>query len=96
PGERRRADIVLRRQGRKVLAGFHERASQTVVDVGTCVVARPVVNAALGALRTAMASLLPDGTAADAVLNETDGGLDVLIRPHKRLGLTLPMREALV
>ena len=27
PGERRRADFVLRRQGRRVLAGFHERAS---------------------------------------------------------------------
>jgi len=27
---------------------------------------------------------LPDGAAADAVVNETDSGLDVLIRPHKR------------
>lgn len=96
PAERRRADIVLRRQGRKVLAGFHERASQKVVDVGTCVVARPAINAAFAPLRKAMAELLPDGASADAVVNETDGGLDVLIRPHKRLDLTLPLREALV
>ena len=96
PGERRRADIVLRRQGRRVLAGFHERASQKIVDVGTCVVARPAIGSALDALRAGMASILPDGAAADAIVNETDSGLDVLIRPHKRLTLSLQMRETLV
>lgn len=96
PAERRRVDIVLRRQGRRVLAGFHERASQKVVDVGTCTIARPAVNAALAPLRRAMVGVLPDGAAADAVVNETDTGLDVLVRPHKRLDLTLSLREALV
>jgi 23S rRNA (uracil1939-C5)-methyltransferase len=96
PGERRRADVVLRRQGRRVLAGFHERASQKVVNVGTCVVARPAISAALEPLRTGMANILPDGAAADAVVNETDSGLDVLIRPHKKLALKLEMREVLV
>lgn len=96
PGERRRADVVLRRQGRRVLAGFHERASQKVVNVGTCVVARPAISAVLELLRSGMAGILPDGAAADAILNETDGGLDVLIRPHKRLALKLETREALV
>ena len=79
PGERRRADIVLRREGKRVLAGYHERASQSVVDIDTCVVARPKINAVLASLRTAMASILRDGTSADAVVNETDTGLDVLI-----------------
>ncbi len=96
PTERRRADIVLRRQGRKVLAGFHERASQKVVDVGTCIVARPAITAALAPLRLAMVDILPDGAAADAILNETDGGLDVLLRPHKRLALGQPLQERLV
>lgn len=96
PGERRRADIVLRREGRRILAGFHERASPSIVDIATCVVARPKINAALPALRTAMAAILRDGTSADAVLNETDTGLDVLIRPHRRFDLTLPIREALI
>lgn len=96
PAERRRVDIVLRRQGRRVQAGFHERASQKVIDVGICIVASPAVNAALVPLRRAMAAVFPDGAAADAVVNETDGGLDVLVRPHKRLNLTLPLREALV
>jgi 23S rRNA (uracil1939-C5)-methyltransferase len=96
PGERRRADIVLRRQGRRVLAGFHERASQKIVDIGTCVVARPAISAVLEPLRAGMTNILPDGAAADVIVNETDGGLDVLIRPHKKLALKLEMREALV
>jgi 23S rRNA (uracil1939-C5)-methyltransferase len=96
PGERRRADFVLRRQGRRVLAGFHERASTRIVDVGTCVIARPAIAALLAPLRTALAGVLPDGAAADAVANETDSGLDVLIRPHRRLELSIDRRQALV
>lgn len=96
PGERRRADIVLRCQGKRILAGYHERGSQNVVDVGTCVVARPKINAAIAALRSAMKAILRDGTSADAVVNETDTGLDVLIRPHRRFELTLAIRETLI
>jgi 23S rRNA (uracil1939-C5)-methyltransferase len=96
PGERRRADFVLRRQGRHVVAGFHERASPEIVDVGTCVVARPALNAFLGPLRASLASVLPDGGAADAMVNETATGLDLLIRPHRRLDLSIERREALV
>ncbi len=96
PGERRRADFVLRRQGRRVVAGFHERASPEIVDVGTCVVARPALNALLGPLRTSLASVLLEGGSADAMVNETAAGLDLLIRPHRRLDLSLERREALV
>ena len=96
PGERRRADFVLRRQGRRVVAGFHERASAEIVDVGTCVVARPGLSALLEPLRASLASVLPEGGAADAMVNETASGLDLLIRPHRRLDLSLERREALV
>ncbi|MCW5735572.1 MAG: class I SAM-dependent RNA methyltransferase [Enhydrobacter sp.] len=96
PGERRRIDFVLRRQGRRVLAGFHERASARVVDVGTCVIARPALNGLLAPLRAALAGILPDGGAADAVANETDTGIDLLIRPHRRLDLSMDRRQALV
>ena len=74
PGERRRADFVLRRQGARVLAGFHERASPLIVDIGACVVARPGLNALLEPLRASLAVILPDGAAADAIVNETDSG----------------------
>ncbi len=96
PGERRRADFVLRRQGRRVLAGFHERASPRIVDVGICVVARPGLGALLEPLRKSLAAVLPEGGAADAIVNETDSGVDLLIRPHRRLELSLERREALV
>jgi 23S rRNA (uracil1939-C5)-methyltransferase len=96
PGERRRADFVLRRQGRRVVAGFHERASAEIVDVGTCVVVRPALDALLEPLRASLASVLPEGGAADAMVNETASGLDLLIRPHRRLDLSLERREALV
>ncbi|MEA2802841.1 MAG: rRNA (uracil1939-C5)-methyltransferase [Rhodospirillaceae bacterium] len=96
PGERRRADFVLRRQGARVLAGFHERASPLIVDIGTCVVTRPSLNALLEPLRSSLAAILPDGAAADTIVNETDSGLDLLVRPHRRLDLSLERREALV
>ncbi|MFI5002594.1 MAG: class I SAM-dependent RNA methyltransferase [Reyranellales bacterium] len=96
PGERRRIDFVLRRQGRQVLAGFHERAAQRIVDVETCAIARPPLNALLPSLRDVLVQVLPDGASADAIANETDSGLDVLIRPHKRLDLSLERRQALV
>jgi 23S rRNA (uracil1939-C5)-methyltransferase len=96
PGERRRVDFVLRRQGRRVLAGFHERGSARVVEVGVCVIARPTLTALLEPLRAALVEVLPDGAAADAVANETDGGIDVLLRPHKRLSLSIDQRQRLV
>ena len=96
PGERRRIDLVVRRQGRRVLAGFHERASARIVDVATCVIARPALAALLEPLRAALAEVLPDGAAADAIANETDNGVDVLLRPHKRLNLSIDQRQALV
>jgi 23S rRNA (uracil1939-C5)-methyltransferase len=96
PGERRRVDFVVRRQGRHVRAGFHERASARVVDVGLCVIARPPLTALLEPLRSALAEVLPEGSAADAIANETDGGIDLLLRPHRRLSLSIDQRQALV
>ena len=94
--QRRRVDFVLRRQGKRVLAGFHERGSARVVDVGVCVIARPTLTALLEPLRAVLAEVLPDGAAADTIANETDGGIDVLLRPHKRLSLSIDQRQKLV
>jgi 23S rRNA (uracil1939-C5)-methyltransferase len=96
PGERRRVDFVLRRQGKRVLAGFHERGSARVVDVGTCVVARPTLTALLEPLRATLVEVLADGASADAVANETDSGVDLLVRPHKQLDLSIDRRQKLV
>ena len=96
PGERRRVDFVVRRQGKRVVAGFHERGNARVVDIGTCVIARPTLTALLEPLRATLAEVLPDGAAADAVANETDSGVDVLLRPHRRIALSIDHRQKLV
>jgi 23S rRNA (uracil1939-C5)-methyltransferase len=59
-------------------------------------VVRPGLNGLLAPLRAGLESLLPDGASADAIVNETDSGFDVLVRPHKRLDLSLERRQALV
>jgi 23S rRNA (uracil1939-C5)-methyltransferase len=96
PNERRRADFVVRRQGRRAVAGFHERASQQVVDLEECFVATPRIVALLPPLRAVLAGILPEGGSADAIVNDTDAGLDVLVRPHKRFTLSLDNNQKLV
>ncbi len=96
PQERRRADFVVRRQGRRALAGFHERASPNVVDLEMCSVVTPRLAALLPHLRAVLVGILPDGGSADVIANDTDAGLDVLVRPHKRFVLSLEANQALV
>lgn len=96
PNERRRADFVVRRQGRRAVAGFHERASPQVVDVEECFVVTDKLVGLLPPLRAALAGLLPEGASADAIVNDTDAGLDVLVRPHKRFALSLEVNQKLV
>jgi 23S rRNA (uracil1939-C5)-methyltransferase len=88
PYERRRADVIVRRG----LAGFHERGTHRAFNVEACPVLRPALLGLLPALR----SLLDGDVAADAIVNETDSGLDVLIRPHRRLALPLEANQRLV
>ncbi len=96
PNERRRADFVVRRQGRRAVAGFHERASPQVVDVEECFVVTHRIAGLLPHLRVTLVSLLPEGGTADAIVNDTDAGLDVLVRPHKRFALSLEAIQRLV
>jgi 23S rRNA (uracil1939-C5)-methyltransferase len=88
PGERRRADFIVRRK----LAGFHERASHRAFNVEECHVLAPKLVALLPPLR----ALLAGEVAADAIVNDTDAGLDVLLRPHKRMNLSLDANRKLV
>lgn len=96
PRERRRADFILRRQGKRVLAGFQERGSHRVVDVESCLVIAPRIEALLSPLRMTGLSFLADGGAADAVVNDTESGLDLLLRPHAKSEPSFEAREALV
>lgn len=88
PNERRRADFVVRRN----LAGFHERASHRAFNIEECHVIVPRLLTLLPALR----AIVWGDIAADAVVNDTDTGLDVLLRPHKRTDLSLEANQKLV
>ncbi len=88
PGERRRADFIVR--GR--LAGFHERASHRAFNVEQCAVLAPRLTALLPSLR----GVLPGDVALDAIVNDTDSGPDLLLRPHRRVTLTLETNQKLV
>lgn len=88
PNERRRADFFVR--GR--LAGLHERASHRAFNVEACHVLAPKLVALLPALR----ELRLGDIALDAIVNDTDTGLDVLLRPHKRMNLSLETNQKLV
>ena len=93
PGGRRRASFSVCRRGGVVLAGFSERLSHRLVDVGECPVLAPGLVALLPALRRHLAGVLPDGGSAEAVATWLDGGLDLLLIGPPRLDL--PARLAL-
>ena len=93
PGGRRRASFTIQRRGKAVLAGFSERLSHRLVDVGECPVLAPELAALLPELRRHLAAVLPDGASAEATATLLDGGVDLLLTGPPRLDL--PARFAL-
>ena len=95
PGARRRADLTLRHTARGVLAGFARRGSHEIIDVVECPVLMPALAQLLPQLRVLAANVLPQGGSAEAVVNWTDTGVDVVLVPEERLVLNLDRRTAL-
>jgi 23S rRNA (uracil1939-C5)-methyltransferase len=87
PGTRRRADFVLRRIGAKLIAGFHERASNRIVELSECPVLLSEIFALLEPLRALFEPVLKPGEGVDCVVNALDNGLDVLLRLPAHPGL---------
>ncbi|MGR3542483.1 MAG: class I SAM-dependent RNA methyltransferase [Hasllibacter sp.] len=77
PGARRRAAFSGRMLGGGPVVGFHERASDRIVEVPECRVVRP----ALLAVRPALGALVEAGAKGEVTLTvtETPGGLDVAV-----------------
>ena len=82
PGTRRRARLTLqrsRRAGVPPLVGFHERESETIVDMHDCAVLHPALLALAAPLRKlAEVVLTPGGTGA-ALLTRLESGVDCLM-----------------
>lgn len=94
PASRRRADFVLRRLGGHLIAGFHERASNRIVELTECPVLLPEIFALLDPLRALFAAELASGQGVDCVVNALDNGLDVLLRLPAHPGLSFRERLA--
>lgn len=83
PGTRRRAALRAQRQGKRVLLGFAESKSHTLVDVQQCPVLHPDLIALIAPLRGLLLLLLPDRRGGDVRMTITDQGVDLLLKGAK-------------
>lgn len=97
PGTRRRATFAAVKQGKKIVLGFNQRGSMTLVEIQECVVTYPRIVQLLPALRDLMAKVMKvDKQKADITVTEANGALDVLITSPltKETWMPFPMLEA--
>jgi 23S rRNA (uracil1939-C5)-methyltransferase len=80
PGDRRRAEFVLRKVGQGVIAGFNRRQSAKIVNLDMCLILDPALFALLPRLREALAPLLATGAGIDAHATLTATGIDLVLR----------------
>lgn len=93
PQSRRRAGFAARRTKAGALAGFHGRASDTIVPVPECLLVLPVLKSGLRlAEELALAGASRKG-ALTALATACDNGLDVAVTGGKPLDA--PLRQAL-
>jgi 23S rRNA (uracil1939-C5)-methyltransferase len=93
PGGRRRADLTLRHTRESAIVGYAQRRSHDLVDLGECPVLLPAIVALVEPLRRLAGMILPVSGEAEAVINWTDTGADLLL--VSRLELDLARREAI-
>lgn len=77
PGSRRRAVFSATRAGRHTLLGYHEKASNRLVDISECPVLDPSITKALPDLKKLSGSLLPRKGELRLTVLATTAGLDV-------------------
>lgn len=80
PGARRRMDLALRRTGSRVTVGLHRLRGEEVIDLRTCVVARPILRELIAPLRAVLARTGLLRRQGSALLNLLDSGPDLLLR----------------
>jgi 23S rRNA (uracil1939-C5)-methyltransferase len=78
---------------RQVRLGFQARASHDVIDFNECAALSPALLALLPPLRDLLARILPPGGRAEAMVNQLDDGLDLILRTPGKL--PAPIRQML-
>ncbi|MEJ7934926.1 class I SAM-dependent RNA methyltransferase [Sphingobium sp. AN558] len=79
PRTRRRAALRAVRQGGRVVIGFAEQGSHSLIDLMMCEVLDPRLFALLTPLRDLLKTILPDKRAAHVKMSLVDQGVDLLL-----------------
>jgi len=87
PASRRRAAFAFHRSKTATVLGFNARASHSVIDIGTCLLLEPAVEAVMAPLRRMLGEVVAAGEDGDVVVLATESGLDVLVEADARLDL---------
>ena len=93
PGTRRRATFAAFRGPDKLVLGFNEARSTTIVDLVECWVLTPRLVALIPDLRTVVGKVLTSGQGMDISVIDVDGAVDMVLRPwtKKKTNTQLPM-----
>lgn len=81
PQARRRAVLAAYRGEDRLVVGFNEQRSNTIVDQQECPVLKPRLAELVPALRTALAGILQVGQGLDIAVMESNGEVDMVLRP---------------
>ncbi len=90
---RRRATFSAVNRKNGAVLGYHERATHRIVDIESCLLIVPEIDALITPLRALLANILSVGAKARASMTASESGIDLLIEAE--MPLNLKVREAL-
>lgn len=79
---RRRTSLAARRNGDKITLGYNPVRSHDILDIKTCLILKPELEAKVQGLRPFLTRLLPDGKTVDITLQHADGLTDMVLTGH--------------
>lgn len=93
PGTRRRATFAAFRGPDRLVLGFNEARSTTIVDLAECPVLTPRLVALIPDLRSVVGKILTAGQGMDISVIDVNGAVDMVLRPwtKKKTNTQLPM-----
>ncbi len=86
PGSRRRAVLATESRAGDIRLGFNAAGSSRIVEISTCLLLTPRLVRFLGPLRRCLAAVLNRGERADAMLTETETGIDLWLQVNRPMG----------
>lgn len=74
---RRRVSLSAKREGNDIALGFHRRNSHDLVDISSCAIMLPNIEAALQALRDLLASVIKGKEEVQVLVTAANNGMDL-------------------